>query len=179
MHPTMKNSSIIVLIFGVAFFMIDLVVPQSGYTARSKSPSEIGNSWGLGCWAELEKADLDTYKRNKGKMCHRNTTCSKCCERKRKSCGRKYSKTKCDESYSFCVDKVRPTRIPGRTGFKAPSGRVKRPPTLGQRLRQMRVQQYFQWGGVRSRGIESGGPESPLPLVIPDPVPPTRPTLER
>ena len=179
MNPIAKNSSIIVLGFGLLFLKIELFVPQPA-TALSRS-ERVGNSWGAGCWKEVA-----TPGSNKDR-CNTDLTCRSCCDRKRDSCKRKYpnSKAKCENYWTFCMDRQRkPTSIPGGTGLKAPSGRVKRTPSFGQRLRQMQIQQYFQYrrrcvDGVCPRGIGSPGMESTLPLVIPEPVPPTRPTLER
>ena len=174
MNPFAKHSSILVFIFAVAFLLIDLSVPQSA-TALSRA-ERVGGSWGGSCWKESGSTGKNTDR------CNTDLTCRSCCDRKRDSCKSKYpkSKAKCENYWTFCMDRQRkPTSLPGGTGFKAPSGKVKRMPSLGQRLRQMRVQQYFQWGGVRSRGIESGAMGPPLPLVIPEPVPPTRPTLKR
>ena len=173
MNPIAKNSSIIVLIFAVAFLLTDLSIPQSA-TALSRA-ERVGGSWGGSCWKESGSTGKNTDR------CNTDLVCRNCCNNKRDSCKRKYPnrKDKCENYWTFCMDKQRKsTSIPGGTGFTAPSGRVKRMPSFGQRLRQMTLQHYFQGGGIRRRGIGSAGLET-LPPVIPDPVPPTRPTLER
>ena len=163
-----KNSSIIVLAFGVLFLLADLFVPQSA-TALSRA-EKVGNSWGGGCWKESGSIGKNTDR------CNTDLTCRSCCDRKRDSCKRKYpnSKSKCQNYWTFCMDRQRkPTSIPGGTGFQAPSGRIKQTPRSSRFSSRFRLQRFFQFGGIRSRGIDNLPPP-----VNPDPEPPALPNFE-
>jgi len=88
-------------LLAIGFFALIAAQP-----ATALPPEKIGNSWGGSCWAEIERGDQDYYDDiESGTYCYENTRCRSCCERKQRRCRKKYNKSKCDESYTYWVDK--------------------------------------------------------------------------
>ena len=77
-----------------------------------KSAEEIGTSWGKNCWKEVKDDNLETFEKIPNETpCSKDIVCLNCCNRKEKSCGKKYpqKKTKCGLAHTLCVDVLKKT----------------------------------------------------------------------